>query len=60
MANRHDLELEMQGMQLLIVAMLLELNRPFYVTNEKMAEAMKWRMDAEEQNNQDKIFLVAK
>ena len=58
--NRYDLELELKGMQLLIIAMLLELNRPFYVTNEKMTEAAKWKLDAEEQNNQDKIFLVAK
>jgi hypothetical protein len=58
--NRHELELELQGTQLIVTALLLEINRPFHVTDAKLAEASKWLVDAEVKNGEDILFLTPK
>lgn len=58
--NRHDLELELNGTRLIVTALLLELGRPFHVTNDKLDEAAKWQIDAESANGFDTFFLTQK
>jgi hypothetical protein len=59
--NRHDLENELQGTQMILMAMLEELGGQFTVTPERLNSAdSKYRLDAKEHPEGDLLFLVPK
>lgn len=59
--NRHDLENELQGTQMILMAMLLETGKhEFLVEAEKLLAAEDYRLDSREVPGGDVLFLVKK
>lgn len=60
--NRHDLETELKGTQLILIAMLLDTgNHSFVIDQEKFDAAQNYRVDSRElPDGGDELFLVAK